>query len=50
VAITLAYGIFIFVNAWQFNRKFARMREEEKARHPQAFAKAGEPSPGQMKG
>ena len=42
VAITLAYGIFIFVSAWRFNREFARMREEEKALHPDAFATAGE--------
>ena len=42
VAITLAYGIFIFVSAWRFNRTFVRMREEEKVLHPDAFATAGE--------
>lgn len=41
VAITLGYGFFIMVNAWGFNRKFARMCEEEQALHPGAFVKAG---------
>lgn len=38
---TLAYAIFVFISAWRFNREFAQMREEEKALHPEVFAKAG---------
>jgi RNA polymerase sigma factor (sigma-70 family) len=37
VAITLAYGIFIFVSAWRFNREFARLRDEERKLHPELF-------------
>lgn len=42
LTITLGYGIFIFYSAWRFNREFAQMREQEKALHPDVFAKAGE--------
>jgi hypothetical protein len=37
LALTLAYGVFIFVSAWRFNRAFARMRDEERQRHPELF-------------
>ncbi|NBV24504.1 MAG: sigma-70 family RNA polymerase sigma factor [Proteobacteria bacterium] len=37
-AITLAYAGFICFTSWQFNRKFARLREEERALQPEAFA------------
>jgi RNA polymerase sigma factor (sigma-70 family) len=37
LAITLAYGIFIFVCAWRFGRAFTRMRDEERRLHPELF-------------
>ena len=43
-AITLAFGIFIFISSWRFNRAFAKIRAEEKVMHPQAFATTGESS------
>ena len=37
LAITLAYGVFIFVSAWRFGREFTQMREEERQLHPELF-------------
>jgi len=37
LAITLAYGIFVFVSAWRFGRAFTRMRDEERQVHPELF-------------
>ena len=37
LAITLAYGVFILISAWRFNRAFAKMREEERQLHPELF-------------
>jgi RNA polymerase sigma factor (sigma-70 family) len=37
LAITLAYGVFIFVSAWRFARAFTRMRDEERQLHPDLF-------------
>jgi RNA polymerase sigma factor (sigma-70 family) len=36
-AITAAYGAFIFVSSWRFNRAFARIRGEEQRLHPDLF-------------
>ena len=38
VTITAAYGVFIFITAWRFNRTFAKVRDEERQFHPEAFA------------
>jgi RNA polymerase sigma factor (sigma-70 family) len=38
--ISLAYGVFIFISAWRFSRRFSQMREEEQRLHPEAFATA----------
>jgi RNA polymerase sigma factor (sigma-70 family) len=37
IGLTLAYGIFIFVSAWRYNRTFAQMRDEEREHHPEMF-------------
>jgi RNA polymerase sigma factor (sigma-70 family) len=37
LAITLAYGIFVFVSAWRFGRAYTRMRDEERQLHPELF-------------
>jgi RNA polymerase sigma factor (sigma-70 family) len=37
MGITMAYGIFIFVSGWRFNRAFSRLREEEKRLRPESF-------------
>jgi RNA polymerase sigma factor (sigma-70 family) len=34
---TAAYGIFVFITAWRFNRAFSRMRKEERELHPELF-------------
>lgn len=39
IGYTLAYALFIFRSAWRFNREFARLREEERSLHPEAFAR-----------
>jgi RNA polymerase sigma factor (sigma-70 family) len=43
LGFTLGYGLFIFVNAWRFNHRFAALREQERRLHPELFAdeKAG---------
>jgi RNA polymerase sigma factor (sigma-70 family) len=41
LGITAAYGIFIFVGANRFNRAFARLRDEERRRHPEFFRDDG---------
>ena len=40
VAMTVAWGVYVFVIAWRFNRKFAAMRDEERQNNPAAFAGA----------
>lgn len=38
ILMTLGYVLAIFSGAIQFNRKLAKLREEERALHPEAFA------------
>jgi RNA polymerase sigma factor (sigma-70 family) len=38
VAITVIYGVFIFAVAWNFNRKYVRLRDAERKLYPEAFA------------
>ncbi len=35
---TFAYGLFVFISAWRFNRGFAALREDERRFHPELFA------------
>lgn len=37
MGIVLVYGGYIFSVAWGFNRQYARLREEERQLHPEAF-------------
>jgi len=37
MGIVLVYGGYIFSVAWGFNREYARLREQERTLHPEAF-------------
>ncbi|HTI97997.1 MAG TPA: sigma-70 family RNA polymerase sigma factor [Dongiaceae bacterium] len=37
--VTAGFAAFIFITAWRFSQKFARMRREEMQSHPEAFAR-----------
>jgi RNA polymerase sigma factor (sigma-70 family) len=38
MTFTISFGLFVFISAWRFNRRFAALREQERRLHPEAFA------------